>query len=695
MTGLNRKRSKIFGGALAFAVAAGIYYGISAGGQMEDIAKIELSPDMVTAVWTGGDARAIADEQELAGDPQSGTGGKPETSWQTDYGTYYRHENEAIVDLRAEHRLTELYLFGEGGNGKVRFEYGKPFDWQPLLSYDDPDASPHWSRYTLGEGEEGVRTRYLRITIHNGTDGSEPGDDEPPAKTFNEMALYGRALEKPEAIPEPKPPARTKMAKFIGMNGFIDDSAHVLMAGGTVREYHNWLWGEGDTNPDYPFPYPNNKNAWNPSYPGWDFDAYYRKLKELDITVFPAIQGKVVWNTNAKNMTTADSDPLVPSSYAPISDHLFQYAARYGKTKVDPSLLKVADNNEPLSGLDLIEYYEGGNEIDATWVERDELYTPFEYAARMSASYDGDQGRMKNADGAATFGVKSADPGAKFVLPGLADDKFRYTLDYIKSVKLWADAHRAADGPNGSFPGDVINLHFYAFGRTLGPEFKQGVSPERFGLKERIAPVVDFRDRYLPDKELWVSEFGYDVNQLSPISAPRIVNEAKGIDYSPEEVQAQWLVRTFLELAAAGIDRAQMFMSRDVNEEDATQFSSSGLVKKGEDKRPSWFYLITIKRLLGELAFGRSLEVDEAPVRAISFVDGAGKTRAYAVWSPTDNGTIVKNYSLQLPEWASQATLVRLKHECMDGESEPLAIGADGRVALEVGENPVLVMLRE
>jgi hypothetical protein len=53
----------------------------------------------------------------------------------------------------------------------------------------------------------------------------------------------------------------------------------------------------------------------------------------------------------------------------------------------------------------------------------------------------------------------------------------------------------------------------------------------------------------------------------------------------------------------------------------------------------------------------------------------------------------VKDYSLRLPESASKATLVRLKHERMDGESEPLTIGEGGSVSLEVGENPVLVLL--
>lgn len=42
--------------------------------------------------------------------------------------------------------------------------------------------------------------------------------------------------------------------------------------------------------------------------------------------------------------------------------------------------------------------------------------------------------------------------------------------------------------------------------------------------------------------------------------------------YSPDEVQAQWLVRSYFEVAAAGADRAAMYMLRDVDQKDVTQF---------------------------------------------------------------------------------------------------------------------------
>src|SRR5690606_21649268 len=125
------------------------------------------------------------------------------------------------------------------------------------------------------------------------------------------------------------------------------------------------------------------------------------------------------------------------------ADHMFQIAARYGKTKVDKGLLKLREDQKALSGLDLIQYYENWNEPNNDWSGRAVHFTPYEFAAMSSADYDGHKGTLGK-----TIGLKNADPNSKLVMGGLP----RLNLDYIKSLKFWSDWKR-----DGSFPFDVIN----------------------------------------------------------------------------------------------------------------------------------------------------------------------------------------------------------------------------------------------
>src|SRR5690606_29656477 len=110
-------------------------------------------------------------------------------------------------------------------------------------------------------------------------------------------------------------------------------------------------------------------------------------------------------------------------------------------------------------------------------------------AAMSSADYDGHLQALGN-----TVGIKNADPNAKLVMGGLAS----LDLEYIRAMKLWSDYHRG-----GSFPADVINVHHYSNDGGFQGAGTVGVSPEADQLKNKVEAIADYRDRYLPGKELW------------------------------------------------------------------------------------------------------------------------------------------------------------------------------------------------
>jgi hypothetical protein len=622
--------------------------------------KIELTPSMITNESGEGDATLLVDEQAEAGDPRDGSGGKPKTFWNDKGVKEIYYPLTAYIDLGGLYHLTDVFLYDTNGEIKVVVESGKPFDWQPLL-IDPMKTYNKWNRH-----EVDIRTRFLRVTLPRGGGG------------MTEIVLYGSpegAVTKP-VIPEAKVQPFPKMDELVGTNAFVDDPIDKVEVFGYIREYHSWSWDVGDGKAGAPS-YPNNLPAWQPSRAeggkSWFFDTYYQTLKDKGVMVCPAIKGSANWLWPKGDHRPADpgQDPNLPASYRAHADHLFQYAARYGSTKVDDAKLKVVPDQARATGLGTLRYFENGNEEDGWWAGPDAYSNPYQLAAQCSADYDGHRKTMGD-----TFGVKNADPNAKLVMGGLAGLSF----GYIKAMKAWADWNR-----DGEFPADVINVHTYS--NDLGGQgaSQRGVSPEQDKLKEKLQELVDYRNRYLPGKELWLSEFGYDTHPKSIQGAPQIGAT------SNEETQARWLVRSYLAIAAAGVDRAAQYMLRDVGNGPG-KYNTSGLVTgKGEWKpKPSWFYVATLKNRLTGMRFAGEMSSGDPKVWIYKFRadDGRG---AYAVWCPTAENATVAAFSLPVPG-AKEAKRIEFVDQAATGKESPLIIES-GRVPVDVSENTVLILV--
>ncbi|HEV7298422.1 MAG TPA: hypothetical protein VGN72_03590 [Tepidisphaeraceae bacterium] len=566
-----------------------------------------------------------------------------------------------IIDLGAAHQLTDVYLYDTNGKMDFVVESGKPFDWQPLVK-DGLGNFKSWNGHKVD-----VKTRYLRV-VATGQGGGMP-----------EIVLYGSALEpvqKP-AIPEPKPMRLPTMDAMIGTNAFIDDPIDKMKAVGYIREYHSWSWDAGNE------PYPNNLNAFAPSYAGggaWNFDDYYKQLKDAGIMVAPTLKGSVRWlddnHLENKPMDRGDTDATDPKSYEAHADYMFQFAARYGSAKVADEKLKLAPNQPRVSGLNLIQNFENANEPNAHWRDREVYSTPYELAAQTSADYDGHMGTMGD-----TFGVKNADRNAKLSMGGLAG----LQLDYIKSMKMWADWNR-----KGDFPADILNVHTYS--NDLGGQgnSRRGVSPEEDKLREKLAEMVDWRNRYLPGKEFWLTEFGYDTAEGSVQGAPAIGDD------DTEEVQGRWLLRSYLAIAAGGVDRAAQYMLRDVvavKKDVGGKYGTSGLtgVKGDWTPKSSWYYTYTFKSRLTGMRFDGDVASGNENVWIYRFRadDGRG---AYVAWCPTSDDRTVDDFALTNLGPATTATLVEFVKGEINGKEQPLNLENRG-LTLNVSERPVIVLV--
>jgi len=616
--------------------------------------KLPLTASMLINETAVGDASGLVDEQDAVGDPATKHGNAPKNPFFPGWAKW-PYPVHVAIDLGAKHHLTRAFFYNETGQNYILLSYGRPFAWTDksivVGAYKD------WVAIPLN-----IETRWLRITLTHPI-------------SIPEMVLYGEPLEKPTPAARPNPPIRRihpTMDAFIGANVFIDDPIDTIApVCGFAREYHSWSWDV--ENPDH-------KRRFQPSAAGggsaWFFDDYYRKLKARGVTVSPAIQNSVpdfFGGAKPEYKPVADgANAEDPAAYALHSAHLFQYAARYGGHPVSDPLLDLAPGQPRKSGLGLLNYIEDWNEPDRTWNDRQGRFQPYELAAMSSADRDGHLGKM-----GAAHGVRTADPSMKLVLGGLAG----LDLNYLRAMKFWADWNRG-----GSFPADVINLHHYSSnGNEQGwAPNGHGISPEDDHLREKMTAIATWRDASVPAAELWLTEFGYDTNHASPLHAPSIGT------MSAEQVQAAWLVRSYLALAAAGVDRAAMFMLRDVNSKGGGVFETCGLVtEKGQWKpKPSWFYVATLRSRLAGYRFTGDVASGRDDVRIYRFDNAGTGARCYAVWCPTSSDLHVKGFAL--PVRGSTARTVELVAGSPTGRERNTQV-TGGRASIDVSETPILV----
>ncbi len=631
--------------------------------------KISLTPAMILNESVQGDATQLVDEQLLVGNPEEGDGEAPVNYW-TMGGNPWLYPGFALIDLGTEYEISKIFLYNDGNkttatpNEPINVSIGTPFNWTPLFS-DEMNKPDQWSKHDYSNNP--ITTRYIRLEI------------TAPATRMSEIVLYG-AAQTPitETVPAPTKHELPAVDQFIGINAFIDDPNGNMEVAGFIREYHQWLWDEGNQDETY-VGYPNNECAFNPGAVNWNFDRYYQNLLNAGITVSPSLLRSTFFMTDYEEWKLDEKpvrdgkDATDPMSYIEHADYMYQFAARFGHTKVADSNLKLRADQPRVSGLGVLKYFENWNEQDAWWMNRKAYFTPYEYAAMASADADGHMGAL-----GPNKGIKAADPTAKVVMSGVAVPH----LDHVRTLKFWSDYHRGGD-----FPLDVINVHHYCNDgeaqRSLG---SVGISPEDDDLKGVMEKFVDYRDRYLPGVEVWITEFGYDSNSESIQGAPNIG------PYDSEEVQGQWMIRSYLALAAAGVDKAAMYMLRDVAANSPYLFQTCGLMgPKGDwTPKPSWYYVYTMKNRFTGMAFEKEIPSGNPNVWIYQFRHKESGDVLYAVWSPTSDGTMVNNYSLQL-NGESNAYLVEMKHGDKDGVVNQLPI-SNNKVNINVSERPVFVM---
>ncbi len=464
--------------------------------------------------------------------------------------------------------------------------------------------------------------------------------------------------------------------EFLGKDNQIDRRKAALLASfGGFRHYLDW--GRIET--------AKNKYAYQPALAGlWGYDDIYKWCKQNNLPVLVCIKTIPLWlqKTYPNGQADHENAPIPygldkgdPASYTQFAKLGFQFAARYGSNQqIDTNLITVAPEphwapNKKKVGLGLITYIECNNEPDRWWKGEHAHQTAEEYAANLSAFYDGHLGKLGPG-----IGVKNADPSMQVVMGGLADGN----LDYISKMIEWCRVNRGLrDDGTVNLCFDIINYHHYSFSeKEPFTQKTRGTAPELSTAAKTAATVVKFANEHVAGTAVWITELGYDINQESPLRTIKIT------DKTPTVTHADWSLRSSLLYARYGIKRLYFYMLNDVNLNNPTQFSSSGFVE-GLKRRPSADYFLQVNQLIGEYVYFQTLNAD--PIVDVYVSDGK---EMYVLVVPDEKGR-VENYELDLGG-SRQAKIhtLQIGSDQMDTKTEQVV---DGKLLIRVTETPIFV----
>lgn len=516
----------------------------------------------------------------------------------------------------------------------------------------------------------------------------QSGDGFPTEIEF--YGTYKRSVPQSLAIKQKAP-----LKNFFGVNAFewdfVDSKKDAYMleqkrmdaihAFGGVRHYLDW---ERIENKEGQF-------TFNPSHNGgWNYDTLYTALRDLNIDVLTCLKTVPKWMLDTYPPDLRDNENVParfgknlsdPNSYLEQARAAFQFAARYGSNKsISRDLIKVNSSarwsndriNQIQIGKGLIKYIECDNERDKWWKGRKAYQTGREYAANLSAFYDGHKQKMGK-----DVGVKNADPSMKVVMAGLANP----STDYVKGMIDWCKENRGYK-KDGTIDvcWDIINFHYY----TNESNQKRGVAPEKESNgKYASALAQSFLQLAMNmnlDMPVWVTEAGYDLDQNSPNKAIPIKEK------TAMQTQADWLLRTALMYSRNGIEKVFFYQLRDDNPGTGKIYASSGLINKDFSSRPASDYMKQTIDLFGDFVYIKS--VRSTPV--VDFYTNAKTQELYVAYIPDEVGNQEK-LELSLPGKKS-ATIYTpvIGATAMISKTSKIE---NGKLVVPVSETPTFILI--
>ena len=368
--------------------------------------KLNLSTSNVVDIFgvysTKMPVRNLLDEQRIAGDPLNDilNTNQCKTPWlPSPYDEYYPIGNPqypgavAVIALESIHKITNICIDIINHNSSNWLDFNITWNFTLYNPFEPAKISistainEKWSKNHNGWNcmniTNGVDAGYISVSLFN-----------PPSTSFTEIVVYGSHSDTPNRVKANDNIVKTQrksLRNVMGSTGYgWTPTENFTNTIGAYRQWQMWPWIEGGDNHNYPG-YPNNQNRYEcttvtgpMAFCQDDILTAQRKNNVSVHTVLWNVPGWIHnWNESENQWKPISDDILhqygatvTPSSYIMMADHLFQKAARYGRHKVDHSLLKLAANislndstpQPVLSGLDLLDWIEIWNGMNFVFI---------------------------------------------------------------------------------------------------------------------------------------------------------------------------------------------------------------------------------------------------------------------------------------------------------------------------------------
>jgi hypothetical protein len=624
-------------------------------------------------------------------------------------------------------RLTQInFITAPGAKGNIEIFTGTPGNWQAMST----------SAMQYGNGITGLawypnmdNVRFIKIVFSR-----VPGDQAAFKTGEFSFTLSGTyAYTDQDACVGGAANCRTSKHTFdqyLGVNNFVGKTQLVNQFApfAVVREYLPWdhvqghmLSGNSTYGEDHLF-------RFSTAFPGYDLDRHYANLagagKEVLLDFKESSPFQMYFDYNGGQSTTLNQLGLsynqlggsylelmerkpgrpaggvqpnstgfsVPGTYADHSDALFQASLRFGSGG-DISKARFSDNAAK-ANQNTIKWIENWNEQDKWWSQpnvqapvdpskekRLAYFSPKEYMAMTYSDYHPTDGQL----------------AAPMVMSGLAE----LDVEYLKGMYLtWWELTKNEPG-NLNWPFHAINYHHYSVNN-----WQHGIAPEKdpfvqgADANSPLARISGFVNKYLNNSELWLTEFGYS-DHPQDITAAR----ANYPNQDNEEVQADWIIRSYLHYYRYGIDKAFAYQLVDDGPNQwAGVFNHTGMIDRTDTGggapeyryKKAWYYTYTLKQYLEGMKFDTesNAQTDQGrPVRRYDFVSSNGQKNISALWIPDDTNPAPGTLRLAT-NGHQKAQIVRFAYEKINGISEQVIdTDNDGYIQIQgIAEKPILII---
>ena len=224
---------------------------------------------------------------------------------------------------------------------------------------------------------------------------------------------------------------------------------------------------------------------------------------------------------------------------------------------------------------------------------------------------------------------------------------------------------------------DVITIHNYPE-ITGWPTWKRSYAEDpKIGFLNDINSVLTWRAENAPDKDVWLTEFGWDAT-TKPRPATGDFAKWEG---STETQQALWTVRGFLVLSATALDRAYLYF---FNDDDTPHLHGSSGLTRNFVPKPAFHAVAHLQRALGNFRFTRAHATGpEGFIYEYRSDDGG---RVLVAWKPE-----LPEATLELPLQGARIAKAE-RTPLKAGPAEELEVQVvDGHAVVPASETPIFL----